>query len=124
MVPIFLRARIDNLLGGQFLAMGKSNLLGGQSHLLGRATAHPVYLLFTSLVPGAKVLNLPPPVPSRGSYTAAGCLYGQAVKIKVLGFLYQRFRLCTSNKDVVAEQAVKCHVNAILLMQTIDGHEC
>ena len=41
----------DNLLGGQFWAMGRFNLLGGQSKLLGEQmpTLNPSFLLFTSL---------------------------------------------------------------------------
>ena len=46
-VPILFFCGQDNLLGGQFWAMGRLNLLGGQNNLLG---VNPVNLFFISLL--------------------------------------------------------------------------
>ena len=55
-VPFFFCVQ-DNLLGGQFWAMGRFNLLGGQSNLLGKVGKCP---------PSSPVICLPTPPPAFG----------------------------------------------------------
>ena len=56
-------------------------------------------------VPGAKALNEPPPVPSRGQLQ--GLKVWTDRQTEDPGLVIPPFILCTSNKDVEAEQARK-----------------